>query len=356
MEKLEKQVNEAEAERLISKWFTKRTVLCLVGVIAVLYIWLTTRGNHAHLPQGPIPQALAQPAAIPKTSAVSIPRPVVVDDPRQDPRVGVPYPQPTVAQREAEQPRENQLEKLREDHRQREHESAFASMMAVEETKQAVAAIKQPPESTRRTEEERDERSATSAQPMYIIPQGTIAPLALDSRLEGEMSGPMDAHFTEDVYLPGTRTLVIPQGSKAIGQTVQVGNTNQRRIAITFTKVQRDPANRACDITLSEPALDEAGSVGVTGKVDTHLGSTIFGSVLTAVLQGASVGVVYGGGGGYGPGQVMMGGVANGGAQTAGRLLDKWTNKLPRITVQEGNRLSMPFLKDTPISVCGESE
>jgi type IV secretory pathway VirB10-like protein len=324
-----------------------------MGAVALGYITIARMISPAPLPQGPA-QSFVQPLPVPKPKEPDIPKQVVLGDPR----VGVPYPNPATYHQpvpagfeqagQGGQAATDPLQAIRASHLQMEHESAFASMMTPEEK----APVKtQSPLGANATQEGANQEPSFAATPVYIIPQGAIAPLALDSRIEGEMSGPVDAHFTEDFYLPGTRTLVIPQGSKVLGQATQVGNTQQRRIAIAFTKIQRDPVNRSCDISLSEPALDEAGSAGVTGKVDTHLASTIFGSALAAVLQGAAVGVVYGGG--YGPGQLMIGNMANGGAQVAGQLLNKWTNKLPRITVSEGNRLSLPFTKDTPVGLCG---
>jgi hypothetical protein len=46
-----------------------------------------------------------------------------------------------------------------------------------------------------------------------------------------------------------------PEGSKVLGETTSVGAMNQRRIAASFTVIQRDPVNRACDISLLSPGL-----------------------------------------------------------------------------------------------------
>lgn len=345
MEKLEKQVNEAEVERLVARWFTKKTAIGLLGGIALLYIWFTTRVQHPQLPQGPAPASFVMPAPVPKVLPPTVPEPVVIDRPRAA-DVYTQQQSPTSAS--VEDPKK----KLADEHLQKEHESAFASMLTPDEKK--FAPDLRPEQSlapTLASSAPVPTPTPAGSDGAYVIPQGTNATLSLDSRIESERGGPMDAHFVRDVYLPGTRTLVIPRGSKVIGETTAVGALNQRRVAVSFSKIQRDPVDRACDISLTAPALDEAGASGLTGKVSTHIGSTLLGSSLAAVLQGASMGVMYSGGG-YGPTQVIIGSTANGAAQTTTRLLDRFI-KLPTITVYEGSLADFPFTKDTPVTSCG---
>jgi type IV secretory pathway VirB10-like protein len=351
MEKLEKQVNEAEVEREIARWFTKKTALGVLGVIALIYIWVTTHIQHPQLPQGPDPSSFVQPPAVPKVPTPPVPRQTVVDDPRIPAPVrqaGWTEQYPPSAQVQAV---EDPKTKILNDHIQREHDSAFASMLAPEER---AAVVEPKPVTPPQAEEPKMvlKSGPVSTEEAYVIPQGTVASLILDSRIESEHAGPMDAHFVRDVYLPGTRTVVIPKGSRVIGDTTTVAAMNQRRLAVSFNKIQRDPADRSCDISLTEPALDEAGASGLTGSVNTHVGSLLAGSALAAVLQGVSMGAFYNGGGGYGPTQVIIGNTMSGMSQTTARLLDRFI-KLPSITVHEGGLADFPFTKDTPVKPCG---
>lgn len=342
MEKLQKQVNEAEAERFLERAFTKRTAFALIGATALGYIWITTHMQHPNLPQGLPPQAFIQPVPVPPAKPPEIPKPVVINDPQESPR-----PVTTSTGQPATATPADPRQKIIDDHIQREHDSAFASMLVPEE---------KPVPDGKNHEQPSVAPPAPSPLPSqpttYIIPNRTVASLALDSRIEGESAGPLDAHFVRDLYLPGTRTLMVPKGSKVLGETTAVGAVNQRRIAASFTVIQRDPVNRACDINLTAPALNEAGASGLTGKVNTHLASAILGTSLAAVLQGVSMGVSYRGNGGYGPSQVIIGQTMNGASQATTRLLDQFI-KLPTITVHEGGLADFPFMRDTPVSSCG---
>lgn len=352
MEKLEKQVNEAEAERLVARWFTKRTAFGVLGVIALFYIWFTTRVQHAEIPQGPTPESFVRPPSIATVPAnAAVPASVVMPSGNQSVVTGDGR---SIGQERAVSTAEDPRVRLLNEHIQKEHDSAFASMLVPEEKN--IAEVERSTSPVQRTEEPKmvlkSEVGEHPTEPMYVIPQGTNAALILDSRIESEHGGPMDAHFVRDVYLPGTRTVIIPKGSKAIGATTTVAAMNQRRLAVSFDKIQRDPVDRSCDISLTEPALDQAGASGLTGEVNTHVVSLIAGSALAAVLQGVSMGVVYGGGGGYGPSQVIIGNTVNGMSQATSKLLDRFI-KLPSITVHEGGLADFPFTKDTKVSLCG---
>lgn len=348
MEKLEKQVNEAEAERFLEKALTKRNILGLIGAIGLAYIFITTRLQHPYVRQGPSPHDFVVPVPPPAAKPPEKPAPIIKDDPEK-----IPPPPGTSSSSQANTatPKEDPLQSAIADRIKREHESAFASMLVPEdkaltpETKQEKPEASATPLPTETTTQPEKPKPA-----QYIISAHTNASLALDSRIDGEHTGPIDAHFVQDLMLKGTRVLVVPKGSKVIGETVAVGGMNQRRIAAAFTVIQRDPVNRACDIDLVSPALSADGSSGLTGKVDTHLGSAIAGTTLAAVLQGVSMGLYRGGG--YGPSQVIIGQTANGASQATGRLLDLFI-KLPTITVSEGGLADFPFVKDTPVSLCG---
>ena len=357
MEKLEKQVNEAELEHRLGGWFTKRTILGVIGACCLAWLLLRSRfssppapataraekSNTFIMPSSPNKRETPAPGAVNPAYVSPLPPSVVLP-----PAYGVTGQPGAVPEAAKVDPEEQE----RMAHRQREKESAFASMMVpastvkTEERKEPDRSVAPPAPSVSSAE-------ASAPPALYTIPQGTVASLALDSRIEGEMSGPVDAHFTEDFYLPGTRTLVIKQGARVLGKAQQVGNPQQRRIALEFTRIQRDPVARSCDINLESPALDEAGSVGVTGKLNTHLGSKIALGTLAAVVQAGSGSYLYSSGS-YGPQQLVIGQTANGASQTATQLLAQSNNRLPVIRVLEGGRMTLPFLSDVSVRECQE--
>ena len=169
------------------------------------------------------------------------------------------------------------------------------------------------------------------------------------------MTGPVDAHVSTDVYLPGTRTLVLPQGAKLLGEANKVGAFGQQRLAVTFHKAQIFRDGQMCNIELAhDPGLDQQGATGLTGKVNNHLLSLLLATSAVGIIQGASLSFAYNSGG-YSPSTGIVQGLSSGGSQALERVLEPFVNRVPRITVFEGQRIKLRFIRDTPSS-CEVSE
>lgn len=185
--------------------------------------------------------------------------------------------------------------------------------------------------------------------PAHTLPEGTMIEAVLDSAIAGEMTGPVRAHVSTDVYVPLTHTLVLPQGTKLLGVAAKVGQLGQQRLAVTFHTAQIFQKDKPfCTIPLSgDPGLDQTGAAGIPGKVNNHVLPMIAVGAVVALIQGLSAG--YGGySGGYGidPAQAALQQIGSGTAQVSARILDRYTNRLPTIAVPEGSRLNLYPTKD----------
>jgi len=113
-----------------------------------------------------------------------------------------------------------------------------------------------------------------------LIPQGTLIPAVLETPLNSDRPGLVRALVTLDAAgFDGSRVL-IPRGSRLIGEFKADANGNQRRVLVTWTRLIR-PDGVA--IRLDSPATDRLGGSGVAGSVNTHF----FERFANAVLQSA---------------------------------------------------------------------
>lgn len=113
-----------------------------------------------------------------------------------------------------------------------------------------------------------------------LIPQGTLIPAVLETPLNSDRPGLVRALVTRDAAgFDGSRVL-IPRGSRLIGEFKADANANQRRVLVTWTRLIR-PDGVA--IRLDSPATDRLGGSGVAGSVNTHF----FERFANAVLQSA---------------------------------------------------------------------
>lgn len=113
-----------------------------------------------------------------------------------------------------------------------------------------------------------------------LIPQGTIIAAVLETPLNSDRPGPVRALVSRDARsFDGSRVL-IPRGSRLIGEFQAQNGPGQRRILVTWTRLIR-PDGVA--IRIGSPAADALGGIGVAGRVNTHF----FERFASAVLQSA---------------------------------------------------------------------
>ena len=186
-----------------------------------------------------------------------------------------------------------------------------------------------------------------AAQSTVWLPEGTVIEAVLTNRLDGDAVGPVDCMITSDVYQPGARVLLIPQGARVLGQASAVSSLGQARLAVAFHRIIV-PGLRTYSIPLEKPmpALGQVGDVGLHDKVNSHYAS-IFGSSLAIGAIGglAQIGNGYSGFG-YDPSVEIRNGMTQSMGQSSSRILDRFLNRMPTITIREGTRVRIILTED----------
>jgi type IV secretion system protein TrbI len=186
-----------------------------------------------------------------------------------------------------------------------------------------------------------------SVQPTVWVPEGTVIEAVLTSRLDGNAAGPVDCMVTSDVYEPGTRVLLIPQGARVLGEASAVSSLGQARLAVAFHRIIV-PGLRTYSIPLDKPmpGLSQTGDVGLHDKVNSHYAS-IFGSSLAVGAIGglAQIGNGYSGFG-YDPSVEIRNGITQSMGQSSSRILERFLNRMPTITIREGTRVKILLTED----------
>jgi type IV secretion system protein VirB10 len=123
--------------------------------------------------------------------------------------------------------------------------------------------------------------------PGQVITQGSVIPAVLETALNSDLPGYARALVSSDVRsFDGSRVL-IPRGSRLVGQYKSAPQTGQTRMLIIWTRLLRPDGT---SIQLASPVTDSIGEAGLTGKVDNHYlqryGSAILLSVISGVASG----------------------------------------------------------------------
>jgi type IV secretory pathway VirB10-like protein len=202
--------------------------------------------------------------------------------------------------------------------------------------------------------------SASADEPTYRISEGTIIETVLTNRLDGTYAGPVNCLVTTAVYAPDLQHVLIPAGARVLGEARPVTSFGQARLAVVFHRVLL-PNGRRVDLEAFH-GLNQIGETGLRDQVDHHYAQIFGASLAVGAIAGlaqarTSVGLD------ATALDVYRQGAATNLAQSSARILDRFLNLLPTVTILEGHRikvylsndLELPAYLDQPASLTPKS-
>ena len=215
-----------------------------------------------------------------------------------------------------------------------------------------VATVETPPEDSGESEAEvsadaeaepSPEAIEASATPRYTLYEGEFLEAVLTNRLSGDFSGPVNAMVSADAYDRMRQRVLVPRGTRALGRAERIQDWDQSRLLVTFHRLIL-PDGRALALDRSA-GLNQLGETGLQDIVSRRYVSTIAvaGAVgaLAGLTQAVSPQSLYASR--LGAARVTAG---TGLAGAAERLLERFLNRMPKITVREGHRLRIYLTAD----------
>ena len=186
-------------------------------------------------------------------------------------------------------------------------------------------------------------RANAAAGKNYILFEGTILETVLINRLDGGFAGPVECLLSTDVYSNDRQHLLIPAGSKLLGETKKVETFGQTRLAVAFHRILMPDGY---SVSLDQfKGLNQIGDTGLRDQVNNHY-LRIFGVSLAVGALGAVGQAGTGGALNATGGDLMRQGFAASTAQSASQILDKFLNILPTVTIREGHRVKVYLAGD----------
>lgn len=117
----------------------------------------------------------------------------------------------------------------------------------------------------------------------YQLMAGTVIPAALLTAVNSDLPGQVIATVTEHVYDSVTgRHVLVPQGSRLIGQYDSQVAYGQRRMLLVWTRLIRPDGSSLVLDRL--PAADVAGQSGLEDRVDWHWRRIFVGAALSTLI------------------------------------------------------------------------
>jgi len=172
----------------------------------------------------------------------------------------------------------------------------------------------------------------------YVLFEGTILETVLINRLDGQFSGPVECLITNDVYSHDRQHLLIPAGSKVLGEARKVESFGQSRLAVSFHRLlMPDGFSTSLD---HFQGLNQIGDAGLRDQINNHylriFGVSLAIGAIGAAAQGGTAGTLTASGA-----DLMRQGFAQSTAQSSAQILDKFLNVLPTVTIREGHRVKV---------------
>lgn len=125
-------------------------------------------------------------------------------------------------------------------------------------------------------------RAVRIANSSYTVPEGAIIAGVLETAINSDLPGYVRAVVSRDVMGFDGRRVLIPAGSRLIGQYRSGLAAGQTRAFIVWTRLTRPDG---VTISLGSPATDTLGRAGLGGKVDTHFLKRFGSAILLSVVQ-----------------------------------------------------------------------
>jgi type IV secretion system protein TrbI len=177
---------------------------------------------------------------------------------------------------------------------------------------------------------------------LYRVFEGTVLEGVVTNHIDGGFNGPILIMLTTDYYSHDHQQLLMPQGTRLIGNVQSVGNAQQRKMFVTFHRAVC-PDGFSLDFD-KYVGLDPIGTTGLATKVD-H-------GYLQAFAAAAAVGGLGGlaqignNGSVLSPSTEIRNGISEQAATEGEQVLNHFLNRLPIITLKEGSRARVYIGRD----------
>jgi type IV secretory pathway VirB10-like protein len=115
-----------------------------------------------------------------------------------------------------------------------------------------------------------------------VVAQGAMIPAVLETALDSDLPGFARAVVSRDVRSFDGLAVLIPRGSRVIGEYRPATALGQSRAFVIWTRVLRPDG---VSIQIGSPATDPLGRAGLSGTVDNHFFERFSGAILLSVIN-----------------------------------------------------------------------
>lgn len=196
---------------------------------------------------------------------------------------------------------------------------------------------------TKRRVEQHDREINKADGKQYRIFEGTVLESVLTNRLNGSFSGPVNCMLTTNIYSHDGQRLLVPQGTRALGEVKRVSNFGQDRLAVVFHRlIMPDGYSVSLD---QFQGMNQIGETGLRDQVNHHymqvFGVSVAIGAIAGLAQADTQNGIY-----QSSSDAYRQGFSESLSQSSLRILDRYLNILPTVTIREGHRVKIHLADD----------
>ncbi len=185
-------------------------------------------------------------------------------------------------------------------------------------------------------------RAGMFANRATTVGQGTLIPAVLETALDSTRPGFARAIVSRDVRSFDSSRVLIPRGSRLIGEYRADVARGQRRAMVNWTRLIRPDG---VTIGIDSPATDTLGGGGISARVNSHFLERFAGALLQSVL---AIGSSFAGRLGSDSSIVVLPGAVQGATQVV-----QPSQITPTLTVRQGTSISVFVARDLDFTSAG---
>jgi len=180
--------------------------------------------------------------------------------------------------------------------------------------------------------------------PAEVVAQGTIIPAVLETAINSDLPGYARALVSRDVRSFDGSKVLVPRGSRLIGQYKSALQAGQSRALVVWNRLLRPDGT---SIQLGSPATDDVGETGLAGKVNSHFFQRFGSAILLSVIDGLAGAI-------GGSGNTVVLGSVGGSSGAAGVALQNQIKISPTVRVMQGTPIQVFAARDLDFTDDGQ--
>jgi type IV secretion system protein VirB10 len=182
------------------------------------------------------------------------------------------------------------------------------------------------------------------AHPAETLAQGTMIWATLETRISSDLPGMVRAVTSEDIYGEEGSRILIPRGSRLIGQYTNAIAQGQRRVFVVWQRVIRPDH---IDIQISSPGTDPLGTAGMgADSVNNHFVEQFSSAALLSLIGAGASNIGVHPDDQFNSASAYREALSNSFNQTAQNTMRNTGVIQPTLTINQGKKVSVFVARD----------